>query len=118
MVIGVSGRVDEQQRPAGKIDHFSIVRLQYAWFIHRGYATVQVFEALLAIYLGSAGNQLSGVNHVLRPFFVYHQLGVGAKLHQGAGAASMIQVNVGQNYQLDMIVAQPQFSKSTGHLWR
>jgi hypothetical protein len=100
VVAGMAGGVGEQQLAAGQLHLQAIVCDLGALDVDGQHLAVGAQHFFRPVDRGGAGPQRARVHHVALAAGVHQQRGVGAGLHQLAGAAGVVQVHVGGDHVL------------------
>ncbi len=103
----VTRRVEELQRPAGKLDRHAVGRLEDALGRHRHQRAVRAFDLLGAVHRGRAFHQVHGVDQVSRAARMDDEPRFRQLLHQEARAAGVVEMHVGGDDVVDRIDAEP-----------
>ena len=108
VVIGVAGRVEEDQGAVGEIEGVAVVRDDDPLLGHGCECAEVTGKGVLAVDRRGAGSEAARVDHVGRALGMDHQAGVGARRHQGAGSAAVVEVDMGRDDEVHMLRGQAQ----------
>ena len=97
MVIGVARGVEKAQDPPAEVDLGPVLQGQDPPLGDRHQVAEGGGELGLAVDLRGPGGEPGGVDHVARPLRVDGERRPRALLHQGAGAAGVVEVDMGRN---------------------
>ena len=116
VVEGVAGRVREQQRPAGKLQHLSVPGFEHALQRRRHQAAIGLLEQGIAIDLARAGGQLRRIDEMRRTARMHHQLRRRQLAQQRARTTGMVEVDVGGDEPVDRVRRQPRGIERREHV--
>ena len=100
---GMPGGMQQLERACSQSEPLAVGGHAHALGRDRHQLAVELRKALRAVDAPGAGDQLLGIDHVRRAARMQYGTGVGERPHQCAGAASVIQVHVGQQQVVDRL---------------
>lgn len=106
VVLGVARGVDHEQFAAAELDGQAFVGVDDALGRDGQDVAVDVLDVVLAVNRGDAGDKLGGLGHVARAARMDDELGVREFAHERAGAAGVVEVDMGEDDVIDSIAAE------------
>ena len=103
----MAGGIDAQQRAPGQVDLVAVFGHHHALRRHRHQLTVVLGKHFLTVDADGAGGQPCRIDQMRRGARMGDQACIGQVLHQGAGAAGVVQVGVGGDQPVHLGRCQP-----------